>query len=763
MPLYLTATAVKLFFQYRCDRQVRYSLLPDGDRAGLSIRVQPESTAPWARVGNDFESAVVAELARRESLLQPPPGKRLTALQTAAFLRREIPEVIAHQPRIQLPDTDGFRARFGMPRSVELSAAFPDLVQVTSIGDRISFRVQDVKAVHAPTVFHKAQLAFYSLLLEELLRLSGLPYVVDPVGEILHFPEPGATELWGTTEVRLSGYREQVVDFLGRILPRIVSARLEQGRDETRFHLTYKCEQCDFLPHCGESVTIPVPPAEWDLSAVPGMSAIGKDTLIRLGVRNVGDLTAAPDALYRPEIGWSLRTGANLAFRRANALLANVTSRLPDRFTCLMPPRVDAGLFLAFDTDPIEGRLAALGCLFEQDGERQITTATVANSGEDAERAAIEEVLAAVVEHLDGVDAHNRHHGATDPWIAHLFVYEPSEARDLQAALGRHLHDAAVRTGLLNLIRMFPPEPLQPDPEYRGHRHLPATALRSVFDSLYAIPVRVTHDLARVSRALETTAHPPLASAYSPAEPFARPFSSRLNIDCCRALKSGKLSASAVETDLAARLTTLANLTGWVLADNARAAIPFLQLKKDPFRWQTTFNPLASSDLEWLRAQELLATRVAELAAITFLAAPVQIRKERFRCVAPMRLVGEPQKCPRAWAAVRLRFTAPAECAATELGEGAFGVLLSDGSPELLLDPARWPDLGVTVEEVIATAEGVEVKVDVGWKAWNLGTLKGLIARRPVVDWHLDQGYADANTPKLLRFLTYLDQEPTRL
>jgi hypothetical protein len=33
-----------------------------------------------------------------------------------------------------------------------------------------------------------------------------------------------------------------------------------------------------------------------------------------------------------------------------------------------MPPRVDAGLFLAFDTDPIEGRLAALGCLFEQEG-----------------------------------------------------------------------------------------------------------------------------------------------------------------------------------------------------------------------------------------------------------------------------------------------------------------------------------------------------------------------------------------------------------
>src|SRR5262249_2939088 len=158
-------------------------------------------------------------------------------------------------------------------------------------------------------------------------------------------------------------------------------------------------------------------------------------------------------------------------------------------------------------------------------------------------------------------------------------------------------------------------------------------------------------------------------------------------IDCCRALKSSKLSASAVEADVAARLTTLADLTRWVLADNARAAVSFLRLKKAPFRWQTAFNPLASSDLEWLRAQELLATRAAELDALTALAAPVQVRKERFRCVAPMRLADEPEKSPQGWAAVRLRFTAPADCAATELGEGSFGVLLSDGSPELLLDP----------------------------------------------------------------------------
>src|SRR5438105_4578486 len=97
MPLYLIATAVKLFFQYRCDRQVRYSLLPDTDRAGLSIREKPESTAPWARVGDDFETAVVDELARREPVLRPPAGKRLTELQSAAFLCRASPEGLAHQ------------------------------------------------------------------------------------------------------------------------------------------------------------------------------------------------------------------------------------------------------------------------------------------------------------------------------------------------------------------------------------------------------------------------------------------------------------------------------------------------------------------------------------------------------------------------------------------------------------------------------------------------------------------------------------------
>ena len=202
---------------------------------------------------------------------------------------------------------------------------------------------------------------------------------------------------------------------------------------------------------------------------MPGVSAVGKETLVRLGVRNVGGLAAAAGTLARPEVGWSLRRGANLMLRRADALLAGRVRRLPDRLTCLMPPRVDAGLFLAFDADPIEGRLAAarLSIRAERPANGHHGRGHAARRGPSVRRLA--EVLTAVVGHLDDVDAlHNRRHGEADPWVAHVVVYEPSEARDLQAALGRHLHDPAVRAGLLNLIRMFPPEPLQPDPGTEG-------------------------------------------------------------------------------------------------------------------------------------------------------------------------------------------------------------------------------------------------------------------------------------------------------
>src|SRR5277367_661360 len=79
------------------------------------------------------------------------------------------------------------------------------------------------------------------------------------------------------------------------------------------------------------------------------------------------------------------------------------------------------------------------------------------------EAAAVKAVLGATLEDLATVDKWNAE-GNQPPAYAHIFVYEPAEALYLREAIGRHLDDPGIRTGLLNIIRIFPPDQAVPEP-----------------------------------------------------------------------------------------------------------------------------------------------------------------------------------------------------------------------------------------------------------------------------------------------------------
>src|SRR5262249_18004438 len=147
-----------------------------------------------------------------------------------------------------------------------------------------------------------------------------------------------------------------------------------------------------------------VPAADRDLSAVPGLSHHSKQALLDLGIRNVGHLAGDEALATRPNLGWGLRTNGQLLRARARALLDGTVRRLPGRLLHLMPPRVDAGLYLLFDQDPVEGRLAVLGCLFRWKGREEFTVRAVTQAGPEAERAALIAVLGRVYAHLAEVD-----------------------------------------------------------------------------------------------------------------------------------------------------------------------------------------------------------------------------------------------------------------------------------------------------------------------------------------------------------------------
>jgi len=752
MPLRLSATLIKEFFQYRCERQSRYGMMSGSERLSLSIVKQTEADSPWGAAGKEFEKDIVASLARQQAILTPPPGGDFLADEmTLAFLSRQRMDLLAYQPRLALVRPEEFCQRWSVPPGIELSYGLADLLRAIPEGPRVLFQVIDIKAVQVPASFHKAQVAYYAMLLEQILREAGLPHGVHPLGQIWHPAEGNSLghPVWTEVPFRLAGYIAQVAEFLRGPLARIGNASVTPEMDDTRFHVYFKCEQCGYLGHCQKAISSDVPPDRRDLSAVPGMSHYSKQALLEMGIGSVAQLAQSEAIATKAGAGWGLKTRGEVLRARAQALADGKPQRFPGRMLHLMPARLDAGLFLLVDQDPVEGRLAFLGCLFRWRGREELTLKAVTRSGAMAEKEVLLEVLGRALGYLAEVDTHNQQ-GGDD--IAHVFVHELSEAMDLQAALGRHLNDVAVLGTLGSLIRMFPPTPPDGDPEYAGHHHLPAAAVRTVFDNLYALPVQVSHDLGRVSQALG------LPVAYTPGPEFARPFSSRLNIDRCRDLKAGRISPELVHRDAEARLRALMGLVDWLIRENARAATPFLRLNKEPFRFQATNDSLSEGELGVLEAQELLASRVGELAALTGLALPLEERRTRFRCLGPLTLVGQGPSS-RYQGNQELRFVGPREGRYSEIGQGTFGVILTPNDPELLLDPSAWDSLGVEVKSLQPFEDRVEVILEVWRKTWNEGVLKELLASRPAEGWALDLRFSDTNTPRLLEFLRYVGME----
>ena len=377
-----------------------------------------------------------------------------------------------------------------------------------------------------------------------------------------------------------------------------------------------------------------------------------------------------------------------------------------------MPPRADSILLLSVDHDPVDDRLAAIGYRRIQGGEIRNQKIEIPQSGSTADEAeAMVAVLGALIADLTDIDATNKaraQEGSDEGIYAHIFFYEPSEATNLQLAVGRHLEDERIRNGLLHLVRLFPPEDVVPEPEFRGTHHLPATAVRSVIEQLWALPVTVAYDLRQVSQALASAGGGP---AYLPAEKFIRPFSSLLAIDVIRGLREksrNSVPVSAIEQDVSTRLEALQGVIAWVFAEHRKAAaigMPLLRLAKKPFRFHATFDPLNAVDLDILLACELLENRAGLLDALINLAQPAARRRDAGRCLSGLTLR---KHWPFAGRRV-LQFQVPDASRDAEIGPNDFDLILTDNSPDLRLDPSLWPGLACRIRP---PADGFEDRRD---------------------------------------------------
>src|SRR5688500_14258242 len=281
----LTGTRVAEFFRFACERQLRYDLVSAAERG------VPRTTRPGSRLvqaaGRRWERRKVKELIRRfgEGRVAfagwtDTGGPERIGADTVVRLLRDPGEVkIIIQPELKLPDPERFAARFGLdPRLLRIAPAIPDLVRIRrlSTGARL-FQVVVIKASAKARIPHYAQIAYYSMLLEEICELEG----VDSGRVDRRWGRVWTRDGRGPAKFPLGAYRHHVAEVLRRDVPRVV----EKAQEEAFWHLASRCGGCGYLGHCRAQAD-----GGDDLARVVGITPVAKRVLRAKGVRTVRDL-----------------------------------------------------------------------------------------------------------------------------------------------------------------------------------------------------------------------------------------------------------------------------------------------------------------------------------------------------------------------------------------------------------------------------------------------------------------------------------------
>lgn len=751
----ITGSVVKDWFQYACERKTRYGSLDKDEKSAIDLGERPPK--PWAKKGTSYEDAVVAALGR-----QVVHAKGATLRH---FLSGGMPGLLAAQIKLgPLPKL----ATVDLADHVQFGANFPDLVRHQAVGGRDEFTIIDIKGTRKATRFHKAQVALYAILLDDVLIQSGLLGSVSSSAEIWRVPDSGSINGsdYQVELFELAPYRRMVVDFLTSLAPGIGAFRLEKSGDDTPFHIYFKCEECQYLEdRCYPQIS-GARTGDRDVSAVAGMSHNAKRQLAARGIKTVGDLAAAKGVARSDGLSWSLKRKLETLVERAVAVESNVVLRTAEPYSMLMPAKAGTRIFLVADVDPVDDMLVTLGCAVERsDGTASDEIAVLDTSDKVTEVDALRRVFSVVLDELRAVASHNERVGPSHPTaiVAHLYLFEPAEALAIQAAVQRHLGDPYVRAALLDMVRMFPPDNVVAEPEYRGANHLPATAVRSVVEHLYALPVAVSYDLSQVTKVLAEAGL--LENPYVPETFFKRKFSSLLSIEVARTLKGDgvvgdEATPKQVEDDVRARLRALSELCGWLEKESSRNATPdggpLLRLPKKPFRFWGAFDQLDASDLDVLQAFELIENRASMLATLVDLARPPAARAASGRSMTG--LTYETQ-WPVSHGRVAMAFSVPRECRETDVSPGSFGLIITNGAYDVLLDPVAWPRFECNVDGRRSTSGRVVIEMrKVDFDAPEFQAMMRQSLRTP--DWCIDTSFKDPNTARIAGFLQYLAGGP---
>jgi hypothetical protein len=765
--LRLTGTLVSQYFRFGCDRQLRWQMVPRalrgadvpapnrdplagplvGVRAGMGLLTQ---------AGRRFERQALRALVRYygESRVvsaghdEHGEAARLPYEAVVRALRDPGEALWIIQPELRLPDAAAFAARFGVDPDVQVAPAQPDLIRIgRDRRGRLMFGVADVKWSREATVQHYAQVAFYTVLLEEICRAEGIEA----------FVETRWGWLWtrgsrGPRRFPLAAYRHHVEEFLRADLPRVAAA----APAEAAWHLRPRCTSCSFFHHCRAEAD-----RTDDLSRVVGLTPLAKRELNARGIRSVRELRKAEFRRGVYEGCHALESAEGTLKKRVQALdYGKIKEGEKQSF------RMGAGesirVLLTAEGDPVSGTVFAMGLKLERGSGRGVTEVFLAEDGsEDAEREMLTRFLlraGAVVYAAEEASSAAGDGQQRRQKAAHVFVWDRGEAELLRECLQRHLGDPGTQPGIAGVSRLlFPAGDAGGSP--------PGTVVLDVVSELFALPVPYAWDLASVSTELQPSEG---AAVHLPRADYGWPLSSQVayerihNVWRGRPYRADGEEQSPEEVRKEIERTVRSKLAAM---DSVIHAIREAAMKRrDPvLRMEAAFAAAADGSgdaiphttLEKLRLFTLAEAAEEAVAIRQLHALPTPDRARRFECISGLNKV-------ETLANGLVVFEFDEACREAKFRPGDFALVLTNDDGRTLgeTDSRGWLRRKLMVElieyDLAAHPPRVTLASDNKWETLEKGQLNG----KPLLDLDrvcvLDRASVDYTTRRVVATLRAL-------
>ncbi|HYR06777.1 MAG TPA: AAA domain-containing protein [Longimicrobium sp.] len=764
--LRLTGTLVSQYFRFGCDRQLRWQMVPRALRgadvpapnrdplAGPLVGVRP-GMGLLTQAGRRFERQALRALVRYygESRVisaghdEHGDAARLPYDRVVEALRNPGEATWIIQPELRLPDAAAFAARFGVDGEVQVAPAQPDLIRIgRDRRGRLIVGVADVKWSREATVQHYAQVAFYTVLLEEICRAEGIEGTV----------ETRWGWLWtrgsrGPRRFPLAAYRHHVMEFLRADLPRIAAA----APAEAAWHLRPRCTSCSFFHHCRAEAD-----RTDDLSRVVGLTPLAKRELNARGIRSVRELRKAEFKRGVYEGCHALESAEGTLKKRVQALDYGKIKE-GEKQSFRMGVGESIRVLLSAEGDPVSGTVFALGLKVERSSGRGVSEVFLAKDGsEDAEREMLTRFLLRAGDAVYAAEEASRAagEGRRGEKAAHVFVWDRGEAELLRECLQRHLGDPGTQPGIAGVSRLlFPAGDAGGSP--------PGTVVLDVVSELFALPVPYAWDLASVSAELRPSEG---AAVHAPRADYGWPLSSQVayerihNVWRDRPYRANGEEQAPFEVEREIERTVRSKLQA--MDSVIRAIREAASKRRDPvLRMEAAFAAAADGSgdaiphatLEKLRLFTLAEAAEEAVAIRQLHALPTQDRARRFECISGLNKV---ETLPNG----HVVFEFDEACREAKFRPGDFALVLTNDDARTLgeTDGKAWLRRKLMVElieyDVAVHPPRVTLASDYKWETLEKGKLHG----RPLLDLDrvcvLDRASVDYTTRRVVATLRAL-------